>query len=88
MQLNLLLHRRLTAPNGNISRVIKFGAIEIQGGGRIDIESDVDGLFIYCSSLWIRSGGVLTADRLTLETQTVVIEQSGYIDLSFKVLLV
>ena len=75
----------MTAPDGSKSRIIKFGAIEIQGGGRIDIESDVNGLSITCSSLWIRSGGVLTADRLSLTAQSVTIEQSGLIDLSFKV---
>jgi hypothetical protein len=80
-----LIRRKLTAPNGSISRNIKFGAIEIQGGGKIDIESDVDGLFISCSSLWIRSGGLITADRLTLDAQKITIEQSGIIDLSFKV---
>lgn len=81
----ITFYRQLTAPDGSKSRVIKFGEIEIQGGGRIDIESDIDGLFIHCSSLWIRSGGLLTSDRLTLEAQQVIIEQSGVIDLSFKV---
>lgn len=73
------------APDGSISRKIQFGAIEIQGGGRIEIESDVQGLFINCTSLLVRSGGVLNADRLTLDAETITIEQSGIIDLSFKV---
>ena len=60
--------------------------IEIQGGGRIEIQSDKDGLKITCSSLWIRSGGVLMADRLSVVANSVTIEQSGAIDLNHKVI--
>lgn len=61
--------------------------IEIQGGGRIEIQSDQEGLSIACSTLWIRSGGVLIADRLSVVADTVTIEQSGVIDLNYKVTL-
>ena len=59
--------------------------IEIQGGGSIEIQSDKEGLSITCSTLWIRSGGVLIADRLSVVADTVTIEQSGVIDLDYKV---
>ena len=59
--------------------------IEIQGGGRIEIQSDKEGLSITCSTLWIRSGGVLIADRLSIVADSVTIEQSGVIDLNYKV---
>lgn len=88
--LNNLYHafsffRQLIAPNNQSSRDLSFDVIEIQGGGSIEIQSDKDGLSITCSTLWIRSGGVLIADRLSVAAHTVTIEQSGVIDLNFKV---
>ena len=77
--------RELISPSGNRTRAIIFGAIEIQGGGTMEIQSDVSGLSITCDSLWIRSGGMLKADRLSVQAQTMTIEQSGNIDLSYKV---
>lgn len=77
--------RQLIAPNNQSSRDLSFDVIEIQGGGSIEIQSDKDGLSITCSTLWIRSGGVLIADRLSVVADTVTIEQSGVIDLNFKV---
>lgn len=65
--------------------MIRFGAIEIQGGGEIEIQSDVNGLLIICTSLWVRSGGRLLADRLTVDASSVVVDQSGLIDLKYKV---
>lgn len=77
--------RQLIAPNNQSSRDLSFDVIEIQGGGSIEIQSDKDGLSVTCSTLWIRSGGVLIADRLSVVADTVTIEQSGVIDLNFKV---
>lgn len=68
-----------------MSRNLTFDVIEIQGGGRIEIQSDKDGLSITCTALWIRSGGVLIADRLSIVADSVTIEQSGIIDLNYKV---
>lgn len=68
-----------------MSRNLTFDVIEIQGGGRIEIQSDKDGLSIKCTALWIRSGGVLIADRLSIVADLVTIEQSGIIDLNYKV---
>lgn len=81
----LFVFRELTAPDGSKSRTIRFGKIEIQGGGEIEVQSDVDGLSIVCTSLWLRSGGRLRADRLKLDVVSVNIEQSGLIDLNFQV---
>lgn len=59
--------------------------IEIQGGGSVEIQSDKEGLSITCRTLWIRSGAILTADRLSIACDSVTIEQSGVIDLNYKV---
>lgn len=83
----ILTCRQLIAPNNQTSRNLTFDVIEIQGGGRIDIQSDKEGLSIKCTTLWIRSGGVLTADRLSIVADSVTIEQSGVIDLNYKVIL-
>ena len=77
--------RQLISPNNQMSRNLTFDVIEIQGGGRIEIQSDKDGLSIKCTALWIRSGGVLIADRLSIVADSVTIEQSGIIDLNYKV---
>ena len=81
----VIIRRQLIAPNNQISRNLTFDVIEIQGGGRIEIQSDKDGLSIKCTALWIRSGGVLIADRLSIVAESVTIEQSGIIDLNYKV---
>lgn len=77
--------RQLIASNNQSSRDLSFDVIEIQGGGTIEIQSDKEGLSITCSTLWIRSGGVLIADRLSVVADMVTIEQSGVIDLDYKV---
>lgn len=79
------MFRQLTAPDGTKSRTIRFGVIEIQGGGIIEIQSDAEGLWIFCTSFVIRSGGVLTAARLRIHANSVLIEQSGLIDLRHRV---
>ena len=53
----------------------------------MEIQSDKEGLSVTCRNLWIRSGAILTADRLKITCQSVTIEQSGIIDLSYKVSL-
>lgn len=77
--------RQLIATNNQTFRDLKFDVIEIQGGGRIEIQSDKEGLSVTCRRLWIRSGAVLIADRLSISCQSVTIEQSGVIDLNYKV---
>lgn len=77
--------RQLIATNNQTFRDLKFDVIEIQGGGRIEIQSDKEGLSVTCRRLWIRSGAVLIADRLSITCQSVTIEQSGVIDLNYKV---
>ena len=79
-----LTYRELIAPNNQTSRDLKFDAIEIQGGGSIEIQSDKEGLSITCTTLWIRSGAILTASRLSIACDSVTIEQSGVIDLNYK----
>ena len=59
--------------------------MEIQGGGRVELQSDKEGLSITCRTLRIRSGAILTADRLSVACNSVTIEQSGVIDLNYKV---
>lgn len=81
------ISRQLIAPNNQTSRDLKFDVIEIQGGGRVEIQSDREGLSVTCRTLWIRSGAILTADRLKITCQSVTIEQSGIIDLNYKVSL-
>ena len=79
----LPIHRQLTAADGSRTRVIKFDAIEIQGGGVMEVQSrDVDGLYIECDTILIGSGAVLTADRLHIQARHITVEQSGDIDLS------
>ena len=51
----------------------------------MEIQSDKEGLSVTCRTLWIRSGAILTADRLKITCQSVTIEQSGIIDLNYKV---
>ena len=53
----------------------------------MEIQSDKEGLSVTCRTLWIRSGAILTADRLKITCQSVTIEQSGIIDLNYKVSL-
>lgn len=77
--------RQLTAPDGTKSRTIRFGVIEIQGGGIIEIQSDSEGLWIICTSFLIRNGGVLSAGRLRIHANSVLVEQSGLIDLRYRV---
>ena len=79
------LFRQLIATNNQTFRDLKFDVIEIQGGGRMEIQSDKEGLSITCRRLWIRSGAILIADRLSVSCQSVTIEQSGVIDLNYKV---
>ena len=81
------LFRQLIATNNQTFRDLKFDVIEIQGGGRVEIQSDREGLSVTCRTLWIRSGAILTADRLKITCQSVTIEQSGIIDLNYKVSL-
>ena len=78
-------HRQLTAPDGTKSRHIIFDTIEVQGGGKIEIQSDSIGFTMHCTLLWLRSGAALTADRLTVKAQNVIIEESAKIDLNFRV---
>lgn len=80
-----MIVRELTAQDGSKSRVIQFGVVEIQGGGKIESESDVAGMSIICTSLLVRSGGKILADRLKIKARTVVIEQSGLIDVNYQV---
>jgi len=77
--------RQLIATNNQTFRDLRFDVIEIQGGGRMEIQSDKEGLSITCRRLWIRSGAILIADRLSVSCQSVTIEQSGVIDLNYKV---
>lgn len=51
----------------------------------MEIQSDKEGLSITCRRLWIRSGAILTANRLSVACDSVTIEQSGIIDLNYKV---
>ena len=79
------LFRQLIATNNQTFRDLKFDVVEIQGGGRMEIQSDKEGLSIPCRRLRIRSGAILIADRLSVSCQSVTIEQSGVIDLNYKV---
>ena len=79
------LFRQLIATNNQTFRDLKFDVVEIQGGGRMEIQSDKEGLSVTCRRLWIRSGAILIADRLSVSCQSVTIEQSGVIDLNYKV---
>ena len=53
----------------------------------MEVQSDKEGLSVTCRNLWIRSGAILTAGRLKITCQSVTIEQSGIIDLNYKVSL-
>ena len=84
MDLISFIFRELIASNNQTSKDLRFDAIEIQGGGSVEIQSDKEGLSITCTSLWIRSGAVLTAARLSVSCDSITIEQSGRIDLNYK----
>ena len=84
MALIFFTFRELIAPNNQTSKDLRFDAIEIQGGGSVEIQSDKEGLSITCTSLWIRSGAILTAARLSVTCDSITIEQSGLIDLNYK----
>lgn len=62
-----------------------FDTIEVRGGGKIEVQSDSIGFTIHCSLLWLRSGAVLSADRLKLKAKSVIVEESATIDLNFRV---
>lgn len=64
---------------------MKFDNIEVRGGGKIEVQSDSIGFTIQCSLLWLRSGVVLSADRLKVKAERVVVEESAIIDLNFRV---
>lgn len=84
MDLISFIFRELIASNNQTSKDLRFDAIEIQGGGSVEIQSDKEGLSITCTSLWIRSGAILTAARLSVICDSITIEQSGLIDLNYK----
>ena len=73
--------------DGRKSRHTSFDVVTVQGGGIFEVESDAEGLSIFCNELIINSGGQFRAYKRDLLAKTVRIAQSGSLDANYKVQL-
>ncbi|XP_077861760.1 LOW QUALITY PROTEIN: uncharacterized protein LOC100369350 [Saccoglossus kowalevskii] len=82
-----LILRHVTNETHESIRDIGFDHLEVYGGGRVISESDEDGLFLTTNRLHLSSGSVFEADRLTITSHVVILDDQAMIDLSSKSLI-
>ena len=67
------------------SETIKFNKVEIQGGGRLIIESNGKGANLVGSVLQVESGGTLEVDYITINVSHLIVNDAAKIIADAKV---
>ena len=77
----------LRQEEGQDSEDITFTSVEVQSGGKLIIESNnEDGMTLIGELVHVHAGGIIEADRVTIEMATLIVDQAGVISASEKVL--
>ena len=64
---------------------ISFVSVVVQGGGRLKVETEGRGMKLVGTTLTVESGGLILADNVVIETNTLTVEDSGHISADYQV---